>query len=378
MECESGSTRDTILVVDDDRIIVEILSQSLVMAEYDVLTAFDGEEGLALARARKPDLVLLDVMMPKMDGYSVCSELKQDPETQFIPIIILTALTDRDDKLRALEAGADEFIRKPPDRQELLIRIKSLLRTRRLFAQVRASNEELRQLEQVRQDLAHMIAHDMRAPLSSIISILELILGEDAADPGQVHGRLLRDALFSGRRIMTMLEAMLDVQRIESGQMPVNLKPVVVGDVIREAVQGIQPLLQEGKLHIDVGASQPSSPVMLDPVILGRLVNNLLFNAVRFSPNGGRVGIWTQATARWVIINVADQGPGIPQGDRERVFEKFVQLGEGERTGLGLGLAFCRLAANAMDGAIWVEDAPNAGALFRCAFPLGLPGSDSA
>jgi two-component system sensor histidine kinase/response regulator len=378
MQSESDSSKGRILVVDDDRIIVEILSQSLSLAGYEVITAADGQEGLELARELRPDLVLLDVMMPRLDGYSVCSELKKDPGTQFIPVIILTALTDRDDKLKALEAGADEFIRKPPDRQELLIRIKSLLRTKNLVTQVQTSAEGLRELERVRHDLTHMIVHDMRGPLSSIISVLELLLDEEATPPPEAHDRLLRNALLNGQRIMTMLEAMLDVQRMESGQMPVDLQPVSVGQVIHEAVQAIRPLLHEGKLQIDIRVNQPSSPVMLDPGLFGRLVNNLLFNAIRFSPNGGRVGIWTQATAKWVIVNVADQGPGIAKEDRERIFDKYVQLGGArDRTGLGLGLAFCKLAAGAMDGAIWVEDAPSAGALFRCALPLRLPEVDT-
>lgn len=374
MESETSTASNRILVVDDDRIIVEILSQSLSLAGYQVATAADGQEGLTLARELKPDLILLDVMMPKLDGYSVCSQLKQDPETQLIPIIILTALTDRDDKLKALEVGADEFIRKPPDRQELLIRIKSLLRTKKLYMQVQSSREGLREIEQTKHDLTHMIVHDMRGPLSSIISSLNLLLDEAPPPAREMQEKLLKNSLLTGRRIMTMLEAMLDVQRIEAGQMPVELQPMYLDQIIDEAVQSVRPLLHKGRVQIDTNTSQPASLVMLDRELVTRLVNNLLFNAIKFSPDGGRIGLWTQVTPKWVIINIADQGPGIPKEHREHIFEKYAQLESGgHRRGLGLGLAFCKMAASAMGGSIWIEDMSNAGALFRCALPLKLP-----
>lgn len=368
------ASQDRILIVDDDRIIVEILKQSLSLAGYVVSSAADGEEGLALARQSMPDIILLDVMMPKLDGYSVCRELKQDPETQLIPIIILTALTDRDDKLKALDVGADEFIRKPPDRQELLIRIKSLLRTKKLHDEVQASYQGLRKLEQAKHDLTSMMVHDMRGPLGSIMSSLELLRLNRQEMTAEMRESLLVSSMLAGQRIMTMMEAMLDVQRLESGQMPVEIEPVSVQQVIDECVQAVQPLLQADQVQIDVKVQQPSSLVPLDRELLARIVNNLLFNAIKFSPAGGRIGIWTQTAQSWLIINVADQGPGIAPLHRERIFEKFAQVGPiKHRTGVGLGLAFCRMAAEAMQGRIWVEDMPKAGALFRVAFPYIPP-----
>ncbi len=361
-------------MVDDDRIIVEILSQSLTLAGYEVITAADGEEGLGLARQIKPDVILLDVMMPKLDGYSVCRQLKEDKETQLIPIIILTALTDRDDKLKALEVGADEFIRKPPDRQELLIRIKSLLRTKKLYLQVQSSSKGLRELEQTRHDLTHMIVHDMRGQLSSIISSLEFLLDKEASPPPGAQDQLLNNSLLASQRIMTMLEAMLDVQRLESGQIPVELQPVSISQVITDTIEDVSPFLREKDVFIDAKADQPKSLMMLDRDLLIRVMNNLLLNAIKFSPSGGRIGIWTQVTDKWVIVNIADQGPGIPKEHRERVFEKYTQLNSTRhRSGVGLGLAFCKMALSALQGSIWVEEMPSSGALFRFALPLSPP-----
>ncbi len=375
MEAENENTRkDTILVVDDDRIIVEILKQSLSLGGYEVASAADGEEGLVLTRELRPDLVLLDVMMPKMDGYTVCRRLKEDPTTRMTPVIILTALTDRDDKLKALEVGADEFIRKPPDRQELLIRIKSLLKTKKLNDQVQASYQQLRQLEAAKHNLTCMMVHDMRGPLSSIIGGLHLIRDRGDALTLDTRKSLLTSSLLSSQRIMTMMEAMLDVERLETGQMPVELQPVSIPQIILESVEAVKPLLQADQVKIDVKADQPEALVLLDHELLARVINNLLFNAIKFSPDGGRIGIWTQVNGSWILFNVADQGPGIPKEHRERVFEKYAQLdSDKRRSGVGLGLAFCKMAVEAMQGRIWVENMPKAGALFRFALPLKVP-----
>jgi signal transduction histidine kinase len=375
MDPEAHGSPGKILVVDDDRILVEILTESLSMAGYEVSAAYDGQEAIAAAQRVQPDLILLDVMMPELDGYSACAQLKAAVETRFTPVIMLTALTDRDDKLRALEVGADEFMRKPPDRQELLIRIRSLLRTKRLYDQVQESHQRLEELEEAKHDLTYMIVHDMRGPVSSIISSLQLLREEQDPPTAEESSALVASSLLSGRRIMTMVEAMLDLQRLEDGKMPVRLQPLSIGMVIEETVQAVRPLLQEGRVRIQVKADRPAFELNLDGELLTRVVNNLLLNAVRFSPRGGRIGIWTQVTKDWVVVNMADQGPGIPPDERERVFQKYTQLGAAQqRRGLGLGLAFCRMAVEAMGGRIWVEDIPRAGAVFRFALPLAPAG----
>lgn len=375
----SQPQHNRILVVDDDKIIVEILKQSLTLAGYDVDSANDGEEGLKLARELEPDLILLDVMMPRLDGYSVCQSLKQDPKTQFIPVVILTALSDRDNKFKALEAGADEFIRKPPDRQELLIRIKSLLKTKRLHDQLQTSYRDLRNLQRTKHDLTSMMVHDMRGPLGAIISSVELLQKNFDAMTPNMRSTLLSSSMLASQQIMTMMEAMLDLQRLESGQLPVENEPIYIGEVIGECIQAVQPLLQSEKIMIDVKANKPESLIMMDRELLTRVINNLVFNAIKFSPAGGHIGVWTQVSNRWLIVNVADQGPGIPPDQRDRIFQKYTQLEtDKRRRGIGLGLAFSKLAIEAMKGRIWVEQTPRAGALFRFALPYVTAETDVA
>ncbi|MEN8098616.1 MAG: response regulator [Chloroflexota bacterium] len=363
-----------ILVVDDDRIIVEVLRQSLSLTGYRVEAAYDGEEGLEAARVLNPDIILLDVMMPKIDGYTVCKELKKDPDTQRIPIIILTALADRDDKLRALESGADEFIRKPPDRQELLIRIRTLLRSRRLQTQVEMGLLEVNELRQQRDQLIEMLVHDMRGPMSSVIGGLELMQRkQDSLSRDELDG-LTTSAIFSSQRVVNMLETLLDFVRLEKGELAINLQPWSIDQLLQDTVMSIKPLLELDQIEIQLSIDQNGTLALVDGDLLVRVISNLLFNAIRFSPPKSKIRLWTQAKDKWMVISVLDHGPGIPPEHRLTVFEKYTQLGVGSRqSGVGLGLAFCRMAIEAMRGKIWVAEPPRKGTLFRVALQLAQP-----
>jgi signal transduction histidine kinase len=169
--------------------------------------------------------------------------------------------------------------------------------------------------------------------------------------------------------------------------MPVQPQPIVLARLIDESVQAVRPLLHADGVQIDVKADQPATPVLLDHNLVTRVLNNLLFNAIKFSPEGGRIGIWTQHNHKWLMLNIADQGPGVPKEHRDLIFDKYIRLDTGKRdSGIGLGLAFCRLAVEAMKGRVWVEEIPRAGALFRVALPFvragheerAPPGSDAS
>jgi signal transduction histidine kinase len=171
-----------------------------------------------------------------------------------------------------------------------------------------------------------------------------------------------------------MLETMLHVQLLETGKMPAKHEPVLLDQLVDECAQAVRPLLDKDQIRIDVKVEQPPGGLIADGTLLIRVVNNLLFNAIRFSPAGGRIGVWSQTSDRWVVLNVADEGPGIPPDQRESVFEKgFGSGGYRSGGGLGLGLAFCKMAVEAMRGRIWVEEMSQAGALFRVALPLPTP-----
>jgi two-component system, NtrC family, sensor histidine kinase KinB len=222
-----------------------------------------------------------------------------------------------------------------------------------------------------------MMVHDMRGPLGAIISSVELLRNNLSNMSPDNRNTLLSSSMLASQQIMTMMEAMLDLQRLESGQLPVELESIIIGKVINDCIQAVQPLLQSDIIKIDSKTDKPGDMVMLDKNLLTRVINNLLFNAIKFSPSGGRIGVWTQIIKSWIIVNVADQGPGIPPDQRKRIFQKYTQLETNKRRrGIGLGLAFSKMAIEAMGGRIWVEDTQRAGALFRFALPFKLADSE--
>ena len=174
---------DTILVVDDEEKNIKLLKAMLISEDYQVFGALSGEEALKMVEDLSPDLILLDVLMPQMSGLEVCVELKQTQKTRMIPIVIITALSEKEHRIRAMEAGADDFLSKPVDRTELLVRIKSLLRLKSYhddlldsYKEIAEKSEKLQELERIKEGLTHMIVHDLNSPLTVISIALELLL----------------------------------------------------------------------------------------------------------------------------------------------------------------------------------------------------------
>lgn len=367
-----------ILVADDAPDSVQLLEDLLTTAGYEVITAYDGVQALERALAEQPNLVLLDVMMPKMDGFEVCRRLKQAEAMRFAPVVLITILQDLEYKIRGLEAGADEFLSKPFNRLELLTRVRALLRTNALTLELQHSYEELQRMEALRNDLMAMIAHDLRSPLAVILGTLE-VLAEDLRDVlNEEHTHAIGVAIRAARRQMGLIHNILDLQRLEEGKMPLSLDRVDLPPIILSAIggAGLQATWRDIALTLDLPPNLP--PVRADAALVERVLSNVIDNALRHTSIGGRVhvsaGLLTEGQGlACVVVRVADTGPGVPEADREAIFEKFRQADtaqESARGGTGLGLAFCRMALEAQGGHIWVDSAPGWGAVFSFTLPI--------
>jgi signal transduction histidine kinase len=377
-----------ILVADDAPDSVQLLEDLLTAEGYQVITASDGAQALDRALKERPSLVLLDVMMPKMDGFEVCRQLKQVEGIRFTPVVLITILQDLEYKIKGLEAGADEFLSKPFNRLELLTRVRALLRTNHLHLELQYSYEELRRLEGFRDDLVAMIVHDLRSPLTVILGTLE-VLQEDLRDVlNEEQAHAVSVAISSARRQMNLIHNMLDVQRLEEHKMPLNLSYADLGQVIRSAASGagLQARWREVELAIDIPPDLPQ--VHVDPVLVERVLINLLDNALRHTATGGKVRVSAELLpaapseipfrgqppgSPAVVVHVADTGSGVPEAYREVIFEKFKKAGStqaGTRATTGLGLTFCRMAIEAQGGRIWVGTEPGWGAVFSFTLPI--------
>jgi signal transduction histidine kinase len=361
---------DTILVVDDgpsNRLVIA----SYLEAKYRILEAENGPEALEVVAREPVDLVLLDVMMPGMDGYEVCRELKRRAGVAFLPVILLTALSEQEDRIAGLDAGADDFLTKPADRTELALRCRAFLELRRKDALVREQVERLARLQTLKDDLVAMILHDVRNPLAGIEGYLQMIEAE-AGDPAAVVEDALR-ALKSSRKLRSLLDGVLEVRLLEEGELPLRREPVDLAALVADAVETLSGTGEAGRAPIE-RAVPAGLAAVVDRKLLRRALENLLSNAIKYSPRGKPIDLVAREAGGRVELDVADRGPGVPDELKGALFQKFgsVEAKRGEaRRGFGLGLHLVKLVAGAHGGDVSVHDRPGGGSIFRLSIPPG-------
>ncbi|MEP7226830.1 MAG: response regulator [Gemmatimonadales bacterium] len=367
---QAGSAAGAVLVVDDEPRNVQLLQDLLESRGYTVWAAADGEQGLALARERAPDVVLLDVMMPRVSGFDVCRQLKAEPSTAMIPVLLVTSLDAREDRLAGIGAGANDFITKPIDSADLLLRVRNAVATKRLHDEVTTQFRQLKELEAARDTLTHMIVHDLRSPLTGLQAYLDLLRMAVAAGSNDEVLEFARDAHAVAGRLKEMISQVLDVSRLESGDMPLSREDTDLVGLLPEAVASLGPP-PDG---IDMVYEMAEQPVVVacDRDVVGRVVANLVGNAFKFASRRGEVRIGLAVSDGVVRVTVTDNGPGVEPEHRKVIFEKFGQapLGRaGKARSTGLGLTFCKLAVEAHGGKIGVDSGNGGGARFWIELP---------
>lgn len=359
--------KSTILIVDDEAFARSIIEGFLYREGYNLMFAENGTEILALLQQQPPDAILLDVMMPGMDGFSICRRLKSDERWQHIPIILVTALGGKEDLVRGFEAGADDFLAKPVSELELRVRVRSMLRIKKQYDALQAAL-------QLREDLAHMIVHDMRTPLTAILGYIGLLKVKNTLPPEALDDINKVDG--HARRLSSFLNDILIVAKMEkAGQLIVNPSLVDVNQLVQQVVEAHHITAQLKKTNLILNLPAETKNLMLDTNLFHRVLDNLISNAIKFSPPGKVVTVKVeylepaaesaQAAPR-LRLKVQDEGPGIPAEHRDRIFEKFevVSLKRDQASQVGLGLVFCKLVVEAHGGCIYMEDNEPAGSTF--------------
>ena len=363
-------TKPSILIIDDVPDNLHLLMQMLPADHYFIRPATNGRRGLEAAFHEPPDLILLDIKMPEMDGFKVCAQLKNDVKLKDIPVIFISALNETEDKLKAFDAGGVDYITKPFQQREVLARVKAHLEIRAQKRALEFSIEKQKALEELRDSLTQMIVHDMKSPLMAIdgqLKMLQLFEAESLTADAQ---RYIADARTGSARLIKMMEDMLAISKMEVGKLNLNLAPVNLRDLTQRVVTGLSPLI--GSKRIEIDSDDPIPSLTLDQDLITRVLQNLLSNSIKFSPDGGLIQINLCPLAQGVLVEVQDSGPGIPQEYQKQIFEKFGQVESAlNRRGTGLGLTFCKLAIEAHGGEIGLTSTPGEGSTFW--FILNLP-----
>jgi two-component system, sensor histidine kinase and response regulator len=312
-----------------------------------------------------------------MNGFEVCRRLKQNPRSARIPVVFVTALSETDDKVRAIEAGGDDFLTKPFNRPILLARIRSLLRLKDANDQLEASYRKLQALERMKDDLMKMIVHDLKSPLSAMLATVEVITDGDFGPLSAEQHQLLGEAQRYGVAMVQLIDDLLELNRLEESHLIPERESIPVEQLLQTVADEWRLRLEREGASLQVEHGR-ALDVKADPQLLHRIFDNLVGNAVRHAGAGVAIRIAAEPAPQGdgVLFSVADNGVGIPKSFHELIFRKFgsVQSSDGARgRSSGIGLTFCRLAVEAHGGQIWVESAEGAGSTFRFVIPEPRP-----
>jgi signal transduction histidine kinase len=402
-----------ILIVDDEPNNLKILHNFLYKAGFKVLVAKDGETAIKQIEHIKPDLILLDVTMPGLDGFETCQHLKENATTQDMPIIFITAKVELADKIKGLEIGAVDYITKPFQAEEVISRVNKHLAISNLKKQLEAQNFQLQQeiikrkqaeaalieersslaqqvekrtydLYQANQELAHAsrlkdeflanMSHEFRTPLNAIIVFSELLFDDIQGPLNKTQLESVKHIQKAGNHLLSLINDILDLSRIAAGKMKLNIAPVQVNTLCKDSLQLIRPMALKKQIKLLKVEDGYVTTILADERGLQQILINLLTNAVKFTPEGGQIqleiiGNKTDGIAQFSVI---DTGIGIPENEIEQLFQPFVQLDGGlsrQQEGTGLGLALVYKLTKLHGGSVNVESEIGKGSCFKVLLP---------
>lgn len=358
-----GHTAASVMVVDDQSANVQVVGQLLEAAGYQVVPALSGAQALARAQERKPDLVLLDMLMPKMSGSEVCRRMRELPGLAEVPVIFLTAASEREFLAQAFAEGAVDYVVKPFVHEELLARVKTHIELKR-------ARDRLSAMLREREDITNIVAHDLKNPLSNILFAAQL-LEREGRDKSK-DGELMRDIATSAEEALRFIQRFLS--RRAEGQLLRTFSATQI-DLHKLAGETIQ--LQNASAvarGITLTLDGKPATVSADAIATRNVLQNLISNAIRYSPERQEVHIEVGASRPgFSKCLVMDRGPGISEEDQQKLFKRFVRLATAKDAGnsysSGLGLAIAKHDVVQMGGHLWYESRPGGGSVFAFELP---------
>ncbi|ACK69866.1 response regulator receiver sensor signal transduction histidine kinase [Gloeothece citriformis PCC 7424] len=347
--------RNYILAVDDNPDNLFLIKLALEQEGYRVHLVEDGLTALAQIQYAPPDLILLDVMMPGINGYEVTRRIRQNPNIPFIPILLITAY-EEPSLVQGLDVGADEFIRKPVQIDELQARVRSLLRLKHSIDQ--------------RENFVSCLTHDLRTPLLAANRMLNLIQQGVFGDVNDQMDNAVVNIIKSNDNLLTMLNTLLEVHCYEEGQKILSFISFNWLELIDEIIAELEPLAEEKGLSLTLEVNTEIPEILGDRLEIRRVITNVISNAIKYTDEGSiTVRLKQSSSGDQIIIEVEDTGIGIPPEQQDTIFERFRQ-GNHKRSGKGLGLYLCFQIIKAHRGTIKVQSEVDKGSIFTISLPV--------
>lgn len=360
----------SILIVDDDPDNFDVIDTLLIDQGYELHYADSGYKAIANLEMFQADLLLLDVMMPGISGIDVCRQIREFPQWQTLPIIMVTALDSKLSLANCLAAGANDFITKPLNRLELKARIEAMLRLKYQY-------DALQNLLKQRESMVHMIVHDLRNPLTGLSLGLQ-VLHRGKYPPESLPQRIER-LMYSSQQIQNLVDDLLVMAKQEQGKICLDYHEVDLIALVEEVVKDYEAIAAQKTITLVTDIQAPSLAVSLDCPIFHRILGNLINNAIKFSPEHSKVCVSVHCpTVETINVSILDQGPGIDDALKLKIFEPY-EIGTvmANVSQIGLGLAFCKMMVEAHGGAIAAADNHPQGAILSLEIPRHPPASES-
>jgi CheY-like chemotaxis protein len=365
-QTETQDAVANILVVDDEPINIDVAS-GVLKSDYKVRAATNGKRALDIAFSdNPPDLILLDIMMPEMDGLEVCRRLKADAQTRDIPVIFFSAMSENEDIVRGLELGAVDYVPKGSSSPEVLkARVKTHLQLREAQKRLQREMQLTRENANLREDVERITRHDLKNPLGIILGYASMMADDETLpDVHRESARFMEESAFT---IMNMVNNSLNLYKIEQGNFQLDAQPLNVIRIIEKAVHATNALAKNLGVKITFTAHAKNVTVLGDEMLCYSLLSNLLRNAVEATPKGSTVEVFIRDKGN-ALICVHNEG-AIPEDIREHFFDKYVTAGK--KQGTGLGTYSARLMTEVQNGQIEFETSKDHGTTLKVSLPLG-------
>lgn len=377
-----SDTKDNlILIVDDTLLNLRLLSHVLENGGYKHIKAQNGKEAIELAESKKPDLILMDIMMPGMDGFEAVHKIKSKDGLEDIPVIFLSALTETDDKVQAFQYGGVDYITKPFQKEETLARINTHLKIRNLQKQLndridvlKDREVELSRLNKKKDDLVRMVSHDIKNPLTGIIGLVKLMRDTDDITPEE-RKHMLSVIENSGNDLLNMVHEVLDRESKKDVPESLDLADIEIVKLVERVISMNKAKAMLKGIELVHNVEPDGLRATLDQNKIEIVINNLVSNALKFTPSRGSISLSVNQNDKkdLILIEVKDSGIGIPESMRDDLFEnemKYSRKGTGGEAGTGLGLDIVHLYVSLHNGAIRVESEENVGTSFFIKLPV--------